>query len=173
MTLESQADFARRQGIARSRVTAYKNAGRLVMEGDKVNVESSIARINATRDGARDHQSPRHPSAGGAGQGDEAPLPPIPTRIDAQARKEHLAAELLQIDLDERRGKLLVAADVASVLADAATTLRTRLESLPETLAPQLAPVADEQQIRALLADHIETALGELVARINGMGQTT
>lgn len=172
MTLATQADFARRIGVVRSRITAMKVAGRLVMEGDKVNVEESLARIEASRDGRRDNQSPRHiapvaPSLSSAQDPEGSGV----RRIDAQARKEYLAAELLQIDLDERRGKLLVADEVVSTIADAATTLRTRLESFPDLLAPQLAAINDEQQVRALLADHIEIVLNELAARFSEMAK--
>lgn len=172
MTLATQADFARDIGVVRSRVTALKNAGRLVMEGDRVDVEKSKVLIEATRDGRRDHQSPRR---GGEGEqlGEQETVPEGGNvrRIDAQARKEHLAAELLQIDLDERRGKLLVADQVISFIADAATTFRTRLESFPDLLAPQLAATADEQQVRAILADHIEIALTEMSSRFAEMAR--
>jgi hypothetical protein len=47
-------------------------------------------------------------------------------------------------------------------VAAAATTLRTRLEALPDVLGPQLAATRDENAARALLAAEIEHALEEL-----------
>lgn len=49
MTLEHQAAFARRIQRDKGYVTRLKQAGRLVMSGRLVDVEASIARIQATR----------------------------------------------------------------------------------------------------------------------------
>lgn len=158
MTTETQAAFARRIGVVRSRVHALKD--RLVMVGKRVDVEASLARLAET---AGDRIETVERVA-------EVEIPKavdvdVVRRIDAQTRKEHLAGELMQIDLDERRGKLLRAEDVIAVVSGAATTLRSRLESFPDQLAPHLAVVNDEAQIRAMLADQVEIVLGELSQR--------
>lgn len=49
MTLENQSQFARRLGHDKAYITRLKQAGRLVMENDLVNVEASLARIQATQ----------------------------------------------------------------------------------------------------------------------------
>ncbi|CAB3775823.1 hypothetical protein [Pararobbsia alpina] len=49
MTLVSQAEYARRLGITRAAVAQWKSAGRLVLEGSKVNVEASDARLKKYR----------------------------------------------------------------------------------------------------------------------------
>ena len=49
MTLENQSQFARRLGHDKAYITRLKQAGRLVMENDLVNVEASMARIQATQ----------------------------------------------------------------------------------------------------------------------------
>ena len=51
MTLESQADFARRCGKSRKTVSGWKKAGRLVLQGDQVCVEESLALIERHRKG--------------------------------------------------------------------------------------------------------------------------
>lgn len=156
--LLSQADFAREIGVGRSRVHALKEAGRLVMVGSLVDVEASKLRIAETRSAAHDDQGKAAIIRA------EEPSDSAPRRIDAQARKEHLAAELLQMDLDERQGKLMRAEEVIAAVADAATTLRTRIEAFPDLLASQLAAINDEAQVRAELASQVEIVLAELSA---------
>jgi len=49
MTLMSLAEFSRRIGKSRAAVTQWKNAGRLVMQGDKVDVEASEEHLQRYR----------------------------------------------------------------------------------------------------------------------------
>lgn len=154
MTTATQADFARQIGVARSYVTALKKAGRLVLDDQgRVLVEESKASI------ARSNGAPERASV------------VEPVFADSRDRKEHYSAELSRLDYEERCGKLMVASEVIGVVAGAAVTLRTRLESFPDLLAPQLAAIADEQQIRAMLADQVEILLGELSARLGEIGK--
>ena len=53
----------------------------------------------------------------------------------------------------------------------AMTTLRSRLESLPNVLAPQLSVVSDEKEIMALLADQIEQLLNECAADLGKLSE--
>lgn len=50
MTRESKAAFARRQGVSHQYVTKLAQAGRLVMADGRVEVEASLARLDATKD---------------------------------------------------------------------------------------------------------------------------
>lgn len=150
----SQAEFARLIGVGRSYVTALKTAGRLVLDHEgKVMVEESKAAI-AQSSGAPERAAVVQPAFS-----------------DARDKKEHYAAELARLDYEERCGKLIVAADVIAAVADSAVTLRTRLESFPDQLAPQLAAMADEQQVRAMLAEQIEILLGELSGKFAEIGK--
>lgn len=81
---------------------------------------------------------------------------------DQRDRGDRLRNELLEMEVGERRGTLLRADDVRAVVVAAATTLRGRLEALPDQLGPQLAAVTDEQQVRNLLAAEVEVVLQEL-----------
>lgn len=77
------------------------------------------------------------------------------------AKRENLKAE----------GKLLDAADVASAIGAGIVTLRTRLEALPDTLAPALVVVNDEKRARAIIAGEIEQALNELARKFGGIAK--
>ena len=149
-----QSEFARILGCGRSHITALKKAGRLVMTDDGlVLVEESKASI------ARSNGAPERAAV-------------VPQEFgDARSRREHIEAELKQIELDEKRGRLVVAAEVVAVVADVSTTLRAQLESMPDRLAPMLATVTDEQQIRAVLADEVEMVLSGMADRFNEMAR--
>lgn len=144
----SQAEFARRQGWAKSYVTKLKLAGRLVMlEDGSVDEEASLRQIQATAEVPERASSP-------------AVSPSTRSDID---RKTFYEAEKSRLDLEERIGKLLDADQTLSALADAAVRLRTALETWPERLSSPLAALGgDEARIRAYLAEHIETALEEI-----------
>ncbi len=154
MNAVTQSEFARQVGFGRSYVTALKRAGRLVMTDDgRVLVEESKALL------AKTNGAPERAAV-------------VPKEFsDSRSRREHIEAELKQIELDEKRARLVVAADVVAVVADVTTTLRTHLESLPDRLAPQLAATADEQQIRALMADEIEMALAGLAGKFSELAK--
>lgn len=51
MTTESQAEFARRCGVSRKTVTSWKKAGRLVLQGDQVEVEATISMMDRNHKG--------------------------------------------------------------------------------------------------------------------------
>ncbi len=154
MTVLTQAAFARHIGSGKSWVTQLKTAGKLVMTADgKVEVEQSLERM-----------------AGSTGAPGRAKV--VTQRYaDSKERREHIEAELKQMDLDERTGKLMQTSEVLSAVADAATTFRTRMESFSDVLSPQLAAISDEQQVRAILAEQVELVLHELVGRFALIGK--
>lgn len=181
MTTLTQAQFARHIGHDRAHVTRLKHAGRLVMTDDgRVLVEESEARIAATADPAKAPVADRHAAGRAAAVDgrkqakteepeDESPVGG-PDYQKARARREEANANLAEIDLAERAGELMETTAVRAVLADAAATCRSALETLPAILAPQLATLNDDHAIRQLLDEHIGSALNELCDRLAGVG---
>ncbi len=163
----TQADFAREIGVGRSRVHALKEAGRLVMSGDLVDVEASKARIAATRSPAHDEQATA--SLGQKVSTTDTAPPQQDDKIGnsyqaARAVKERYLALEAKRAYEVACGQLMRAGDVAAAAADAATTLRTRLEALPDLLSSQLSGPLDEAQRRAVIAETIEHILSGLSA---------
>lgn len=175
------AVFARILGCKPSAVTALRHAGRLVLtdDGKRVQVQPSLERIRETADPAKESVAARHAETRGAPLA-TAIEPPVDAGalVDdddndadtagftydyqrARARREHYQAQEAQRAYEVAIGKLMVADDVVSAVASATTTLRVRLESLPDVLAPQLAAISDENQVRAMLLDAVEHALTE------------
>jgi hypothetical protein len=146
----SRSEFAAHIGCAKSYITKLGTQGRLVMgQGDnaeRVDVVATKALLAQT--------------TGAPERANEAAQTPLFT--DAKDQKEHYQAQMAKLDYEERVGNLLQVGDVRAVVASAATSLRARLETMPDTLAPELAATQDESRVRALLAGEIESALSEL-----------
>lgn len=187
MTQVTQAEFARRLGVQRNYVTQLKQAGRLVMAEDGlVDAEASEAKIAETADPGKVAVADRHARQRGAavnlengqksgvepeseGEEEGGEVPATPDYQKARARREQANASLAEIELAERAGELMQTSAVVAVLADAAATCRSMLETIPGVLAPQLAALNDAHECRQLLEEHLGAALNELCDRLAGV----
>lgn len=173
MTLESRAAFARRLGVARSTVTRAAQDGRLVLVGEEIDVEASIARWHATA-GARSDVAARHAAQRGAplpgasqpqGKPAEAPqeaasgleLPETPSdagRARYKAMALHYENQAIKLQMALNRGRRHRLAAVKREALALGATLRSAIERLIDQTAPRLAvlPAAERQ---ALLAAEI------------------
>ena len=77
---------------------------------------------------------------------------------EARRRKEVALAELRELEVRQRRGELLEAAEVQKQWAHGLASLRDRLLSLPDRLGAVLAG-RGEVQARAILRNALEEAL--------------
>lgn len=161
--LMTHAEFSRFTGRAKSGVTKLSNQGLLVKSPcGRVVVRESLERIRQHREAPGRYAARAEAMSVVAAQPAEPDPQPAPTYVDWKDRKERAQAEMAEMDVLQRRGLLLEADQVRAVVVSAATQLRTRLEMLPDQLAPVLAASSDEQHIRAQLAQHIESALADL-----------
>lgn len=187
------AEFAALLGCKRSYVTELKKAGRLVLTAEgRVDVAASRARIEATRDPSKAGVAARHAAArtphtdeaaaraeSAAAPAREDPAPGAPSDDAAASqgyqhwreRSERARAIAGERENAVAEGRLLDATDVERNLAAAITALRSRLEALPDTLGPQVAAIADEDRVRALLAGEIEHALEECARMFAAAGR--
>jgi len=170
----SFADFARIANFRASYIKQLKDNDRLVLtdDGKRVRVAESLQRIDDTKDPSKIGVARRHAAARAAAEqvddvdtaateetdpnGDVAGTQSIRRDVEAEKLRQ------LRRENDLAEGKLLIATDVANAVRTGVVTLRTRLESLPDTLAPQLITITDEAKARSLLAAEIEHALHEL-----------
>lgn len=155
----AQVDFATANGWSRSYVTKLKQQGRLVMQGDKVDVEASMERIRQTTT-APERAAPA--VQGGAYSG-------------AQERERHYSAELKRLEFERELGRLRDADEVAAVLNDAAAVFRAGVEAWSHTLAPMVAALGgDEARIAALLAEEGDDLLRRVSKRFAALaGEAT
>lgn len=183
--------FARIAGYKPSYITQLKRDGRLVLtdDGKAVQVAASLARIAETRDPSKAGVADRHASARAAAQAGPAPAaepeaastaPKMPdpgmdkvgnSYQAARAVRERYEALRAKLSYEQSIGKVLEAAHVEAAAADAITTLRARLETLPDILAAQLAAEPDEARCRAVVAEAVEHALGELSRQFQRISQ--
>lgn len=175
----SRKAFARILGAAPSYITQLQEEGRLVLsaDGKKVRVEESLALIRGTTDPSKAGVAERHAAARGAPTGaaaaddqdgdDAMPSDPVQggdarRRAKALADKAETDAKAAELDYRQRVGELLEAAEVEHLIKSAVATFRGGLESLPDTLAPELSALSDEGRIRVVLGEAIEHRLEEL-----------
>lgn len=181
-TTVKQIEFAALLGVSRSYITKLKADGRLIMDGDRVDVEASRARIADTADPHRDdvasRWAERRDRAATAAAialplDDEDDLPEDPpatsalrsassSYVDARARKEQAQADIAEMERDKTRGLLIERQAVEAAVEDVMTTVRQALEQQPHRLAPLLVG-QDLDAIRITLKQETARILGEMV----------
>jgi CRISPR/Cas system-associated endonuclease Cas3-HD len=172
MTTMTKSEFAEHIERVPGYVTQLKDAGRLIMDGEHVNVEASIELMRETANPSylghtERHQEDRERKA--AGMIDDLTGKAGSAYQQARAMREKYAAMQAKIAYEKEIGLLLVAHDVKMAVADGDALIRNRLEALPDILATQLAAEKDEQRIRSMLSDQIEYLLDELSRAFKGM----
>lgn len=181
MLTESKAAFARRLGINKSTVTRAAQAGRLVLDGDKVLIDASLARWTATMGGRTDvaerhaqqrgHSLESLPKAGnGANNATVAAsggvLPDLndvadtqsaaqPGNADGRTRYKTLTLqyenEAIKLEMALRRGLRHPLADVRREAHGLGVALRASMERLIDQTAPRLAAEQRPEARAALL----------------------
>lgn len=183
----SLKEFARiLGGVKPGYVSQLKRDGRLVLDDDgkRVRVAESLQRIADTRDPSKAGVAARHAAARAAELGASTPTAPEAadpaddaldglgrTFHEARARREHYQALEAKRAYEVAIGKVIDAREVANVVSAAMVTLRTRFESLPDLLAPQLIGLQDEARARALLAEAMEHALDEASRQFSALAK--
>jgi len=160
--LISQAEYARRRGVTPPRISHLVKSGVIILEDGKVNPEQADAAIEATINPGY-AKRPGRPAKGGA---DTARL----SYTEAATLEKKFSAALKKLDLEEREGTLINAAELQRELMALFATIKKRLRAIPSKTAPEvygLAKAAKTQRAgcakinRRLLAE-IDDALLEL-----------
>lgn len=144
----SEAEYARHRGISRQYVNRLVQEGRIVKNGDDVDVRASDANLNGqiSMDSAR----------GG-------------TKAQAELAKLLISVERDRDALQKERGKLVPVADQAEAWEQVAAALRDAVLSIPDRIAPRLAELTSARDIRTELLRELRTALTalpEVIARV-------
>lgn len=163
VNLVSQAEFSRMIGVDRSHVTRLKQAGRLVMNGKRVDAAASIARIEATKDPNRDDVVARHAAAR------ENTAPPTAKERTggydyqySRAKKESFLADQAELEFKRAAGDLVQRQDFDFVLDDFGASLRARMEILAARLAPVVFPLTTLEETHAAIEEESESVLADL-----------
>lgn len=194
-TTVTGAQLAARIGCKPSYIVQLKRQGRVVAsQGGGYQLDASLALYEQTKSPAHAGVAQRHAEARGSAlappqgdddtgaedegegedsaRGDSRPLPvgDAARRVKALADRAETDAAAAQRDLAISLGLLLRRDDVVAVLGQAAGTFRATLERLADTLAPQLAAVADEHRCRELIWSEVSHALEELTRSFRVVG---
>jgi hypothetical protein len=183
MTLETRAAFARRMSehmgreVNRSTVSRWADAGRIVLDGDQVNVEASLALLMGTQGGRQD-VADRHareaaekaaaPIVGGNGGQPVQPAADLSmekarrVRAVAEARIKAAEAEIREAERDEVVGRLIQKEVVDFVLNDYSATLRGLMETFADRIAPIIYPLQTLEETHAALDEAAESILVEM-----------
>jgi hypothetical protein len=179
MTAVTQAEFARTLNVNRSAITRWKQAGRLVMQGDLVNVESSKALLAQTADPNRDDVAERHAAYRAQRDGSPPPAPSAPQQaatIDeneeggglsyqaARAVKEKYAALKARADYEQQIGSLLAREDVDAAVKFIGAATRSRLLTLADRLAPIVTAIQVQADAHAEIDAEVRNVLTGLAA---------
>lgn len=178
----SKSEFAKIINKKPSYVTELIKYGRIVFDetGKKVLVDESLALIEESRDLSKSGVVERHENerAEKATQREsvenQSASPQNSNEIvningkagsvyqHSKALREKYNALNAKLDYDKAIGKVLDADDVAKVVLNAATVVRSRLENMPDRYAPQFAAEQDPQRIKSIFIDAIENVLQEM-----------
>ncbi len=194
-TVVTGAQLAARIGCKPSYIVRLKRDGRVVPKDGGYLLAASLALYDGTRSPAHAGVAQRHAEARGhalaqqedtadgdvddtttdAGAGDQGarqlPVGDAARRAKALADIAETQAAAAKRDLEISLGQLLRADDVSALLGQTATAFRSTLERLADTLAPQLAAVADEHRCRELIWSEVSHALEELSRGFRAIGQ--
>lgn len=174
----SQSDFAELIKVKPPYVTRLKQKGRLVLtaDGKRVLVAESIARIRAARDPARGGDRSAGAGDAGAARGTSntptareafGPQPQGNGLVyqDEAAREKRAAAQLRELELGERAGSLVIAAEVDLQVFNLARAARDALMAIPDRVATILAAETDPIAVHARLTAECRKVCDELAAR--------
>jgi len=89
---------------------------------------------------------------------------PSGTVAGERKRTEAVKRELLELELEQKKGELVNAADVKREAFSRGRELRDRILNVPARVAAQLAATTDPREVEAQLDVELRTALQELVA---------
>lgn len=163
MTLETRAEFARRMGWNRSSVTRAVQDGRVVLSGDMVDVDASLAKIEALASPYAHHRAhaqqleearETNPPPADVPAASKDSIEALNLRIKrADADKREHEAEMARMERETMAGNLIAREDVEFALDDVGATLRSLMENLPDRLAPVVHPLQSIEETHAALAE--------------------
>jgi phage terminase Nu1 subunit (DNA packaging protein) len=169
MTTETRAEFARRLGWNRSSVTRAVQDGRVVLIGDLVDVDASLAKIEALASPSAHHRA-HALQLEEARETKQAPVE-VPAAVKdsieglnlrlkrAEADKREHEADMARMGRETMAGNLIAREDVEFALDDLGATLRSLMENLPDRLAPVVHPLQSIEETHAALAEAAQDVL--------------
>lgn len=169
INLISQAEYARRRGVAKSAVAKAVKEGRITLIDGKI--DPAVADIQWAQNTRTRIDGGRPASEQGAGMG-EAPLavnnaPQAPEApqvssaqevLDLRVRKEKAAVEREERENAKEAGLLVSRTAVRTGVFDAFRALRDEILSTPQRAAPAVVGLGDTRDIERVFTDELRKA---------------
>jgi phage terminase Nu1 subunit (DNA packaging protein) len=163
----TKAEFARRLNVRRSTVTHWSRQGRLVLTDDgRVDLEASIERLRRTERNLGVAIRWREYRARAGKASDVKPLTEVTDYEFWRAMRCHYEALGAELQYGIATGKLLNKAHVDYVLNDVGVTIRVAFETIADRLAPVVAALRDEAEIKATLRREVMRVLHDFEAHV-------
>lgn len=145
-------------GVDERTVKRWRSRGWVVNGPDgHLDVRATLARVAADRDPTLGGKPDRLVGGASPVSGDGARL------LKARAMRETLAAKLLQMAVEREEGRIIDREVAQRVYYEVFHEAKTRLESMPEHLAPLLVGQHDVRVVRGILRDEVEKILANIV----------
>ncbi|MBB2176762.1 hypothetical protein [Gluconacetobacter johannae] len=169
----SQSEAARRAGVSRAAIQKHLASGRIVSDGNKVDLASFEVWM-ACRSDLQPGVQPATPPVAVPGQPSEAPETAAAHLINENGApyqtpeairiKENYNALLKQLEYDLKSGKVVEAALVTKAVGEEYARVRTRLLAIPAEQAPALHRCKTVAELQDRLLTLITRVLEELTS---------
>lgn len=178
----TRSDFARLKGWSKGYVSKLGSQGRLLLspDGTLVDVTATLALLTRSSDPSKAYVAQRNaagrverdvgrhvrhdaPAADDAAAGGASPGGSSDDSYARnKARREGSLAEMAELELQERLGKVIDRERVEATVESLYRTLRDALLGLPTRLAPEIAAMTDSFEIEVKMRDAIRSLLTDL-----------
>lgn len=160
--LLSRAAYARLKNVAPRTIGKYVQRGVIPLHDDKIDPEEAdrcLAKILVEPLGSGRHEPKEAIATSLVIDPDKAAPASMDTYTQARTAEKRLKVELLELDLQLKKGEMVLTKDVEFAAYTAARQLRDRMLNIPDRVAAIIAAETDEVKIRDLLTDHIESEI--------------
>lgn len=169
--LITQAEYARRRGVAKSAVAKAVSENRIRLIDGKI--DPAVADIQWASNTRARADSGRPATEPGAPTPPPSPDPPSDDGEYSvnRARRERYEADLAELKLREQQGDLVRVVEVRVEIARRAGEVRLNLLQIPARIAPLLVGETDQARIHALIDGELRKVLSSLTqsgARASG-----
>lgn len=175
--LISQAEYARRRGVAKSAVAKAVKEGRITLINGKI--DPAVADIQWAQNTRTRIDGGRPASEQGAGMGEaalaanNAPQAPETPQVssaqevlDLRVRKEKAAVEREERENAREAGLLVSRSAVRTAVFDAFRALRDEILSAPVRAAPAVIGLGDSRDIERVFSDELRKAFANAEKRM-------
>lgn len=150
------SEYARHRGVSKEQVRKYIEGGKItarrVGRGYQIDAAQADRELDANRSPDRGGRNGGPDELGGGARAGVS-------FAHARAVRETYAARILQLDFEQKSGRLVDKNELKLKLAKLHMAVRDNLRTIPDRVAPVLAAETDQAKIHAILLKEIGQAL--------------